>query len=250
MSGLLGGKVALVTGAGAGIGRASALAFAAAGARVVVADIDIAGGEETTEMIAHLGGESIFVKVDVTDASEVNALVAQAVAHFGRLDCAHNNAGVLGAIAPILESPDANFDRVMDVNLKGVWLCLKAEIRQMLTQGGGAIVNTASSAGIKGSATLPAYSASKHAVVGLTKSVALAYARDGIRVNAVCPGYVDTDLLDRLFAGEPERKESERIGTLLGRFGTPQEIAQTVVWLCSDNASLMTATALPVGTIA
>jgi len=250
MSGLLGGKVALVTGAGAGIGRASALAFAAAGARVVVADIDIAGGEETTEMIAHLGGESIFVKVDVTDASEVSALVAQAAAHFGRLDCAHNNAGVLGAIAPILESPDANFDRVMDVNLKGVWLCLKAEIRQMLTQGGGAIVNTASSAGIKGSATLPAYSASKHAVVGLTKSVALAYARDGIRVNAVCPGYVDTDLLDRLFAGEPERKESERIGTLLGRFGTPQEIAQTVVWLCSDNASLMTATALPVGTIA
>ena len=250
MSGLLAGKVALVTGAGAGIGRASALAFAAAGARVVVADIDIAGGEGTAEVIEHLGGESIFVKVDVTDASEVNALVAQAVAHFGRIDCAHNNAGVLGTIAPILESPDENFDRVMDVNLKGVWLCLKAEIRQMLTQGGGAIVNTASSAGIKGSATLPAYSASKHAVVGLTKSVALAYAKDGIRVNAVCPGYVDTDLLDRLFAGEPERKESERLGTLLGRFGTPQEIAQTVVWLCSDNASLMTATALPVGTIA
>jgi NAD(P)-dependent dehydrogenase (short-subunit alcohol dehydrogenase family) len=120
----------------------------------------------------------------------------------------------------------------------------------MLTQSGGAIVNTASSAGIKGSPTLPAYSASKHAVVGLTKSAALAYARDGIRVNAVCPGYVDTALLDRLFAGEPERKESERLGTLLGRFGTPQEIAQTVVWLCSDAAAIMTAHALPVGTIA
>jgi NAD(P)-dependent dehydrogenase (short-subunit alcohol dehydrogenase family) len=250
MSGLLAGKVALVTGAGAGIGRASALAFAEAGARVIVADIDVAGGEETAQSIEQSGGEALFVKVDVTDASEVNTLVAQAVAHFGRLDCAHNNAGVLGTIAPILESPDENFDRVMAVNLKGVWLCLKAEIRQMLTQSGGAIVNTASSAGIKGSPTLPAYSASKHAVVGLTKSAALAYARDGIRVNAVCPGYVDTALLDRLFAGEPERKESERLGTLLGRFGTPQEIAQTVVWLCSDAAAIMTAHALPVGTIA
>jgi NAD(P)-dependent dehydrogenase (short-subunit alcohol dehydrogenase family) len=250
MSGLLAGKVALVTGAGAGIGRASALAFAEAGARVIVADIDVAGGEETAQSIEQSGGEALFVKVDVTDASEVNTLVAQAAAHFGRLDCAHNNAGVLGTIAPILESPDENFDRVMAVNLKGVWLCLKAEIRQMLTQGGGAIVNTASSAGIKGSPTLPAYSASKHAVVGLTKSAALAYARDGIRVNAVCPGYVDTALLDRLFAGEPERKESERLGTLLGRFGTPQEIAQTVVWLCSDAAAIMTAHALPVGTIA
>ena len=250
MSGLLAGKVALVTGAGAGIGRASALAFATVGAQVVVADIDIVGGEETAQAIEHAGGEALFVKVDVTDADQVNALVAQAVARFGRLDCAHNNAGILGTIAPILESPDENFDQVMAVNLKGVWLCLKAEIRQMLTQGGGAIVNTASSAGIKGSATLPAYSASKHAVVGLTKSVALAYARDGIRVNAVCPGYVDTELLDRLFAGEPERKESERIGTLIGRFGTAAEIAQTVVWLCSDSASLMTAHALPVGTIA
>jgi NAD(P)-dependent dehydrogenase (short-subunit alcohol dehydrogenase family) len=250
MSGLLAGKVALVTGAGAGIGRASALAFAEAGARVIVADIDVAGGEETAQSIEQSGGEALFVKVDVTDASEVNTLVAQAVAHFGRLDCAHNNAGVLGTIAPILESTDENFDRVMAVNLKGVWLCLKAEIRQMLIQGGGAIVNTASSAGIKGSPTLPAYSASKHAVVGLTKSAALAYARDGIRVNAVCPGYVDTALLDRLFAGEPERKESERLGTLLGRFGTPQEIAQTVVWLCSDAAAIMTAHALPVGTIA
>jgi NAD(P)-dependent dehydrogenase (short-subunit alcohol dehydrogenase family) len=250
MSGLLAGKVALVTGAGAGIGRASALAFAEAGARVIVADIDVAGGEETAQSIEQSGGKALFVKVDVTDASEVNTLVAQAVAHFGRLDCAHNNAGVLGTIAPILESTDENFDRVMAVNLKGVWLCLKAEIRQMLIQGGGAIVNTASSAGIKGSPTLPAYSASKHAVVGLTKSAALAYARDGIRVNAVCPGYVDTALLDRLFAGEPERKESERLGTLLGRFGTPQEIAQTVVWLCSDAAAIMTAHALPVGTIA
>jgi NAD(P)-dependent dehydrogenase (short-subunit alcohol dehydrogenase family) len=171
------------------------------------------------------------------------------VERFGRLDCAHNNAGVLGMVAPLIDSPDDNFERVMDVNVKGVWLCLKAEIRQMLAQGGGAIVNTASSAGVKGSPILPAYSASKHAVVGLTKSVALAYARDGIRVNAVCPGYVDTDLLDRLFAAEPEKKERERLGTLIGRFGTPDEIAATVVWLCSNAASLMTAHALPVGTV-
>jgi NAD(P)-dependent dehydrogenase (short-subunit alcohol dehydrogenase family) len=241
--------VALVTGAAAGIGRASALAFAAAGARVVVADIDAEGSTATVQAITQSGGEALFVRVDVTKAPDVTALVARTVEHFGRLDCAHNNAGMLGTVAPLIDSPDDNFDRVMDVNVKGVWLCLKAEIRQMLTQGGGAIVNTASSAGVKGSPALPADSASKHAVVGLTKSVALAYARDGIRVNAVCPGYVDTDLLDRLFAGEPERKERERLGTLLGRFGSAEEIAATVVWLCSDAASLMTAHALPVGTV-
>jgi NAD(P)-dependent dehydrogenase (short-subunit alcohol dehydrogenase family) len=246
---MLEGKVALVTGAGAGIGRASALAFAAAGARVVVADIDEDGGEATTQAITQAGGEAIFVKVDVTNAADVNALIARTVERFGRLDCAHNNAGVLGTVAPLLDSPDDNFDQIMDVNVKGVWLCLKAEIRQMLAQGSGAIVNTASSAGLKGSPILPAYAASKHAVVGLTKSVALAYAREGIRVNAVCPGYVDTDLLDRLFAAEPETKERERLGTLLGRFGTAGEIAATVVWLCSDTASLMTAHALPVGTV-
>lgn len=249
MSGILEGKVALVTGAGAGIGRASALAFAAAGARVVVADIDAESGEQTAEAITRTSGPAIFVRVDVTNAADVNALIAQTIERFGRLDCAHNNAGVLGTVAPLIDSPDDNFDRVIDVNVKGVWLCLKAEVRQMLAQGGGAIVNTASSAGVKGSPILPAYSASKHAVVGLTKSVALAYARDGIRVNAVCPGYVDTDLLDRLFAAEPERKESERRGTLIGRFGSPEEIAASVVWLCSDAASLMTAHALPVGTV-
>ncbi len=249
MSGVLEGKVALVTGAGAGIGRASALALAAAGARVVVADVDEDGGQATAESIAQGGGDTLFVKADVTDAEQVDMLVRQAVSRFGRLDCAHNNAGVLGMVAPIVESPDDNFDLVFDVNVRGVWLCLKAEIRQMLRQGGGVIVNTASSAGLKGSPALPAYSASKHAVVGLTKSVALAYAKQGIRVNAICPGYVDTDLLDRLFAADPEKKESERAGTLLGRFGTPEEIADSVVWLCSDSASLMTAHALPVGTI-
>jgi len=249
MGEMLEGKVALVTGAGAGIGRASALAFAAAGANVVVSDLDPIGGQETAELIARAGGNPLFVKADVTDADQVNALVEQAVAHFGRLDCAHNNAGLLGTVAALIESSDDNFDRVFDVNVRGVWLCLKAEIRQMLRQGGGAIVNTASSAGLKGSPTLPAYSASKHAVIGLTKSVALAYARQGIRVNAVCPGYVETDLLDRLFADDPVKKESERAGTLIGRFGTPEEVAQSVVWLCSDAASLMTACALPVGTI-
>ncbi len=249
MSGLLQGKVALVTGASAGIGRASALAFAGAGARVVVADVDALGGEETARLVQQAGGEALFIQTDVTDPSQVDQLLHVTVTRYGRLDCAHNNAGILGDVAPIVESSDANFDRVFAVNVKGVWLCLKAEIAQMLSQGGGAIVNTASSAGLKGSPTLPAYSASKHAVVGLTKSVALAYARQNIRINAVCPGYVDTDLLDRLFAADPEKKENERIGTLLGRFGTAEEIAQTVVWLCSDIASLMTAHAMPVGTI-
>ena len=249
MSGILDGKVALVTGAAAGIGRASALALATAGARLVVADLDELGGNETAHMIVRSGGKAIFVRTNVTDAGEVDALIHETISRYGRLDCAHNNAGILGDVATIIESSDDNFDRVFEVNVKGVWLCLKAEIRQMLAQGSGSIVNTASSAGLKGSPTLPAYSASKHAVVGLTKSVALAYARQGIRVNAVCPGYVATDLLDRLFAGEPERKESERSGTLLGRFGSPHEIAETVVWLCSDAAALMTAHALPVGTI-
>ena len=247
MTGMFVSKVALVTGAGSGIGRATALAFAREGASVVVADIAAESGTQTVARIRDTGGDATFVQVDVSQAVEVEALVRTTVQTYGRLDYAHNNAGIEGVLAPLLDYPDEVFDRVLAVNLKGVWLCLKREISQMLAQGGGAIVNTASVAGLRGSPTLPAYNVSKFGVVGLTKSVALAYASRGVRINAVCPGVIDTPMVGR--ADELTQggfSERGRARTPLSRLGSPEEVAAAVTWLCSDAASFLTGVALPV----
>lgn len=247
MAGTLAGRVALVTGAGSGIGRASALAFVAEGAKVAVADIDVAGGEKTVRIIKDKGGDAIFIKTDVTLATEVEALVQQVVATYGRLDCAHNNAGITGPSVLIADCPEENWDNVISVNLKGVWLCLKYEIPAMLKTGGGAIVNTASVQGLVGSQFgLGAYAASKHGVVGLTKAAALEYAKAGIRVNAICPGTIRSPMTERLFLHDPAREAQMIAREPIGRLGVPEDIAPAVVWLCSDAASFVTGHAMVV----
>ena len=248
MPGTLQDKIALVTGAASGIGRATSLVMAREGATLVVSDINAEGGEETLSAIKDLGGQGIFIHADVSKADDVQALVAGVVETYGRLDCAYNNAGIEGFMEGRLhEYPEDIWDRLIDINLKGVWLCLKYEIPRMLEQGGGAIVNTASAAGLVGSRRLSAYVASKHAVVGLTKAAALEYARDGIRVNAVCPGIIDTPMVRRLIAGR-EADDEGPISSLqpVGRLGAPEEIAESVAWLCSDAASLVTGAAMAV----
>src|SRR3989449_2168859 len=239
MTGWLAGKVALVTGAGSGIGRASALTFAREGAKVVVADVVVEGGEETVGMVKTAGGEALFVKADVSQAAEVEALINKTLATYGRLDCAHNNAGIEGAVATTAECTEENWDRIITINLKGVWLCMKYEIPQMLKQGGGAIVNTASGAGLVGIPRAGAYVASKHGVVGLTKTAALEYAKAGIRVNAICPGSTRTPMLEGFMAGDPRVEAMMVAGEPIGRLGRPEEIAEAVVWLCSDAASFV-----------
>ena len=246
MAGLIAGKVALVTGASSGIGRATALAFAREGAKVVVADVTVEGGEETVAQVKKAGGEAIFVKTDVSKAVEVEALVAKAVATYGRLDCAHNNAGIAGNAKTIVDDTEDNWDRILAINLKGVWLCMKYEIAHMLKQGGGAIVNTASGAGLIGVRRGGAYVASKHGVVGLTKTAALEYAKAGIRVNCVCPGPIDTPMLQGIGGRNQmviERMVAAQPG---GRLGKPAEIAEAAVWLCSDAASFITGLPMPV----
>ena len=250
MAGRLDTKVALVTGGGSGIGRASALAFAREGAKVVVADVDVEGGEETVRMIEVSGGIAIFVSTDVSQAAEVTALVERAVATYGCLDCALNNAGIQGEIKQTAECSEENWNRIIATNLTGVWLGMKHEIPHMLKQGGGAIVNMASNFGLVGSNGMPAYSASKHGVVGLTKTAALEYAKSGIRVNAVCPGPVQTPLIDKILRAQPELAnqiiEAIKDREPIGRMGLPEEIAEAVVWLCSDAASFVTGTAMAV----
>jgi NAD(P)-dependent dehydrogenase (short-subunit alcohol dehydrogenase family) len=242
------GKVALVTGAGSGIGRASALAFARAGARVVVADVDVSGGAETVRQIEEAEGEAQFVRADVSREPDVEELVAAIVRTFGRLDFAHNNAGIGATPRPLHEADRASFDRVLAVNVVGVWLCLKHEAQHMLASGnGGAIVNTASLAGLIGFPNNVAYSTSKHAVIGLTRTAALEYAKRGIRVNAVCPAFVHTPMVDGFIAADPLHFNLDRLAGMqpMGRMGTPEEVADAVVWLCSDAASYITGVALP-----
>jgi NAD(P)-dependent dehydrogenase (short-subunit alcohol dehydrogenase family) len=246
MAGLVAGKVALVTGGGSGIGRASALTFAREGAKVVVADVAVEGGEETVRLVQQRGGEALFVKADVSQAAEVEALIARTVHTYGRLDCAHNNAGIEGSAATTTEYAEEPWERVIAINLKGVWLCMKYEIPQMLRQGSGAIVNTASTAGLVGYPRGAAYVASKHGVVGLTKTAALEYAKAGVRVNAVCPGAVDTPMMGRITGHRPERAERMAAAEPVGRMGRPQEIAEAVVWLCSQAASFVTGQAMAV----
>jgi len=244
------GKTALVTGSGAGIGRATALKFAAEGARVVVSDIHVEGGEETVAMIHKAGGTAMFQHADVSKPGDVAALVAGAVDEYGRLDCAVNNAGIEGKIAPFVDQAEANYDAIMRVNAKGTFLCLQAEIRHMLEAGGGTIVNLSSVAGLIGFPGLSPYVASKHAVIGMTKNAALEYGKAGIRVNAVCPGGIDTRMLDSLAdqATAGAQSSSQMMDPLhpLGRIGTPDEVANLIVWLSSPQASFMLGAIIPV----
>ncbi|HTD04977.1 SDR family oxidoreductase [Undibacterium sp.] len=233
-------KSVLVTGAASGIGRAAALSFAGAGAKVTVSDVAVSGGEETVAMILAAGGIANFVKADISKAADVEALIAGIVAVHGRLDCAFNNAGIEIEHLPLADSDEDSFDKIMNVNVRGVWLCMKHEIRQMLKQGGGTIVNTASVAGLVGAPMQPIYAASKHAVVGLTKTAAAEYGRAGIRVNAVCPGVTRTPMMDHAIEREPRREKMIQKLHPIGRIGEAQEIANAALWLCSDLSSFVT----------
>ena len=235
------GKVALVTGGGSGIGRATALAFAREGAQVVIGNRNVQRGEEAVSMIRDAGGTASFKRTDVLVAAEVKALVDHAVTTYGRLDVAFNNAGIEGEVKPTLvDQTEANFDAVMGVNVKGVWLSMKYEIPLMLEQGGGAIVNCSSVAGVIGFPGIGIYSASKHAVIGLTKTAALEYSARGIRINAVNPAVIDTEMVDRMTDGMNMKKGDLTTFHPIGRLGRVEEVAEAVLWLCSDKASFVT----------
>jgi len=239
-------KVAIVTGGSFGIGRAAAIAFASLGARVVVAD-SIQDEEQTTlKQIKEAGGQAIFKKCDVSKSAEVKAMVDKTVATYGRLDFAFNNAGIEGALATTQECTEDNWDKTIGVNLKGIWLCMKYEIPYMLQQGKGAIVNCASVAGLIGFPGLPAYVVSKHGVVGLTKTAALENAKQGIRINAVCPGVIHTAMIDRITGMNKEVEKQYVTMEPVGRMGKPEEVAEAVIWLCSDAASFVTGHSMPV----
>ena len=239
------GKVAIVTGGSSGIGRASAIAFAREGAKVVIASRREDQGEETVRLVKEAGSDGFFVKTDVAKAADVSAMVEKTVQQYGRLDYAFNNAGIEEAPTPLVDQTEETFDQIVNINIKGVWLSMKYQITQMLKNGGGAIVNTSSVGGLIGVPGVPIYVASKHAVLGLTKSAALEYAKQGIRINAVSPGGIETELFDR-FASDPQFREQMEAAHPVGRVGKPEEIASAVLWLCSDGASFVTGQTLTV----
>ena len=237
--GMVAGKVALVTGAGSGIGEASARLFAAEGATVVVADVDGSAADRVAGSIRADGGEAIALSVDVTDEASVTAMVASVLDHHGRLDCAHNNAGISGVMTPFTDLTLDDWERMLRVNLTGVFLCMKHELAPMAARRSGAIVNTSSGAGVVGFAGLPHYVAAKHGVLGLTKSAAQEYARSGIRVNAICPGTTRTPMIESFLAGQPEIEKLVTRGVGRGSMGEALEVAQAAVWLCSDRSSFV-----------
>ncbi|MGH8014202.1 MAG: glucose 1-dehydrogenase [Candidatus Binataceae bacterium] len=246
MAGILEAKVALITGAGSGIGRATSRIFAREGARLVLADVVEAGGQETLRMVKDDGAEAVFVKTDVSKSKDVEAAVAKAVDTFGQLDCAFNNAGIGGAGKLMHEYSEEEWNRVIAINLTGVWLCMKAEITQMLKQGHGAIVNTSSIMGLTGAIRVPAYTAAKHGVAGLTKAAALEYGRNGIRINAVCPAPIYTPMLMSAFEKRPDIEQRYARAEPMKRLGQPEEVGETVAWLCSERASYVTGLPMPV----
>jgi NAD(P)-dependent dehydrogenase (short-subunit alcohol dehydrogenase family) len=240
-------KVALITGASSGIGRATALAFARSGVKVVLADISVEAGESVAvEISKETDVPTSFVKCDVSKSADVARMVHHAVERFERIDYAFNNAGSEGIQAATAECSEENWDRTVAIDLKGTWLCMKFEIPQMLKQGGGAIVNCSSIAGLVGFPNIPAYVASKHGVIGLTKTAALEYAKQNIRVNAVCPGVIHTPMIDRFVGGNVEGIKALTAGEPIGRIGEPSEIAEAVLYLCSSRASFITGVAMPV----
>jgi len=238
-------KTAIVTGGASGIGRRTAERFGAEGANVVVADVLADEGAETVEEIESAGGTALFVETDVTDPEDAEAMVREAVETYGGLDVAHNNAGIEGDDAPMAEQTEENWARVIDINLKGVWLGMKYELQEMADDGGGAIVNTSSIAGLTAAGGTP-YVASKHGVIGLTRVAATEYAQAGVRVNAVCPGVIETPMVERAAEEDPEGIEQFVQMQPLGRMGRPEEIANAVVWLASEEASFVTGNAYPV----
>jgi A-factor type gamma-butyrolactone 1'-reductase (1S-forming) len=234
---LLEGKVALITGAAGGIGRASALIFAREGARVVLGDRAVEALAETAAQVAQQGGDAAFLLTDVTSRKDIAALVQLAITRHGRLDCAFNNAGIPGAMQPFAEHSDEQYDQVMDTNVRGAWMCTQEEIKAMLPTGGGAIVNASSGLGMIAAPQVAAYVTSKHAVLGLTRAASLEYAREGVRVNAVLPGVVDTVMPKEMFAGAPGAIDAIAATSPMGRLARAEEVAEAAAWLCSDRAS-------------
>ena len=242
------GKVALITGGSSGIGRSTAIAFAKKGAKIVIASRREKESQETVAIIKEMGSKAIFFKTDITQAIEVQNLVNQTINTYSRLDYAFNNAGTEGILGPSIEQTEENWNQIINTNLKGVWLSMKYQIPEMLKNGEGAIVNNASVFGLVGSPNFSIYCASKHGLIGLTKAVALEQATAGIRINSVCPGAIQTDMVDRAFGKDNESKAKAQVlaGYPIGRIGQPEEVANAVVWLCSDAASFITGHSLPI----